>query len=95
MTPAQGDPHAAARLAALKANLDARRVLTRLNADSLAVLHPDSGDQVDTITCAPRPSDFDRWWFWDCTNTPIAPAGDVIGAGLAILGNLRRSGINA
>jgi hypothetical protein len=93
-TPARDTQHAAARLAALKANLDARSITTRTDPGSLAVLDS-GGRQVDTLTCKPWPVDCDRWWFFDCTGTAIAEADDVIGAALVIVGNLRRAGIHA
>lgn len=81
---------ARARLEALQANLTPRSIATRMDAESLAVLAAND-EQVDTITCKPWPPDSDAWWYFDCTGTAIAEAGDVIGAALAIVGNLRRS----
>ena len=80
-----------ARLAALKANLTARGIPARLDAGSLAVLARDD-EQVDTITCKPWPIDQDALWFFDCEDGPLAEAGDVIGAAVAIVGEMRRSG---
>ena len=85
---------ARARLAALKIHLDARGVTTRLDTDSLAILDANGGTQVDTITCKPWPVDQDAWWFFDCTGESIAPAENVIEAGVAIVGNMHRSGIH-
>jgi hypothetical protein len=85
---------ARARLEALQANLTPRSIATRMDAESLAVLAAND-EQVDTITCKPWPPDSDAWWYFDCTGTAIAEAGDVIGAALAIVGNLRRSGARA
>lgn len=82
------------RLAALKANLDARSIATRADDGSLAVLDG-RGEQVDTITCRPWPLDGDRWWFFDCEDGPLAEAGDVIGAAVAIVGAMHRSGLHA
>ena len=82
---------AGARLAALQTNLKTRGVLTRLDWDALAVLDTDTGEQVDTITCKPWPVDRDALWFFDCTDAPVAEAGDVIGAAVAVLGTLARS----
>jgi len=82
-----------ARLAALKANLTARGIPARLESGSLAVLAP-TDEQVDTITCRPWPVDGDRWWFFDCEDEAIAEAGDVVGAAVAILGAMHRSGIH-
>lgn len=84
---------AKARLEALKANLDARGIPTRLDEGSLAVL-AFTDEQVDTITCKPWPPDGDQWWFFDCEDGPIAQAGDVVGAAVAILGAMHRSGIH-
>lgn len=91
-TPAQDSQHGKARLAALQANLTARSVPTRMDADSLAVLHPVTDEQVDTITCKRRPSDADAFWYWDCVSA-LCPATDVIGAAVMILGSLQQSGI--
>lgn len=85
---------ARARLAALKIHLDARGVTTRLDTESLAVLDSAGTEQVDTITVRPWPVDRDAWWFFDCTDTAIAESGDVVGAGVAIVGNMHRSGIH-
>lgn len=86
-------PSATARshLEALKANLGARRIATRLDAGSLAVLDA-ADEQVDTIVCKPWPVDQDALWFFDCTDTAIAEAGDVVGAAVHIVGTLARSG---
>lgn len=82
---------ARARLAALKANLDARAIPTRLDPASLAVLDQQD-EQVDTITCRPWPLDRDALWFFDCEDGPLAEAGDVIGAAVAIVGEMHRCG---
>lgn len=83
-----------ARLTALRENLKARGILTRLDGDSLAVL--DAADQqIDTITCKPWVLDQDALWFFDCEDEPLAEAGDVIGAAVAVLGTLARSGLHA
>ncbi|MFA1552015.1 hypothetical protein [Actinomadura chokoriensis] len=85
---AQQRQHAEARLAALAANLNVRGVLTRIDADNLAILN-DGGQQADTIFCRPWPLDRDAWWFFDCAGEPLAEAGDIVGAAVAILGNLQ------
>lgn len=84
---------ARARLEALKANLDARGILARLDDGSLAVLAP-TDVQVDTITCKPWPPDQDAWWYFDCEDRAIAEAGDVVGAAVAILGAMHQSGVH-
>lgn len=77
--------------AALAAQLRQRGILTRRDGDALAVLDTD-GEQVDTITRRRRPSDWDRWWFWDCEDKPLAEADNPIAAALAIVSTLARSG---
>lgn len=79
-------------LEALQVNLKVRRIETRIGPDSLAVLAPTDGEQVDTITCSPRVIDAERLWFFDCTGEAIAEAHDVTGAAVVIAGNLARGG---
>jgi hypothetical protein len=43
----------------------------------------------DTITCSPRPSDFDHLWFWDSQRRPIREADMVPDAAMHIAGTLR------
>lgn len=81
------------RLAALKANLDPRGVLSRLDSDSLAVIDPATDRTVDTITVRPWPPAQDALWFFDCLDRAFADAGDVVGAAVAILGDLGRLGV--
>ena len=84
---------ARARLEALQANLTPRHVLTRLAGESLAVIDPATDRTVDTITVRPWPPAQDALWFFDCEDAPLADAEDVVGAAVAILGNLSRSGV--
>ncbi|MEV4672154.1 hypothetical protein AB0K34_10930 [Actinomadura sp. NPDC049382] len=84
---------AAARLAALKMNLDPRGVLSRLDGDTLAILDPATDQTVDTISVRPWPPAQDAPWFHDCLDTPVADANDVIGAAVDIIGSLQRLGV--
>lgn len=61
------------RLAALGAHMRGRRLNTDLNDGSLRVAVPGK-PEVDTITCRPRPSDGDRYWYWNGKKQPIAQA---------------------
>lgn len=74
-------------------NLDPRGVLSRLDDASLAVLDPATDQTVDTITVRPWPPAQDALWFFDCLDQAFADAGDVIGAAVAILGDLQRLGV--
>ncbi|MEV4004423.1 hypothetical protein [Actinomadura sp. NPDC049753] len=40
------------------------------------------------ITCEPRPTDEDRDWFWTHWGDPLAEAGDITGAEVALVGLL-------
>lgn len=91
MTPGTGEA-AKQALEALQTNLRSRSIMTRMDADSLAVLNATDDVQVDTITVRPWVVDSDRLWFFDCTDTAIAEVRDVIGAAVVIVGHLVRAG---
>jgi hypothetical protein len=38
----------------------------------------------ETVTCAPRPSDQDRLWFWASDRTPIGEADKIQDSALAL-----------
>ncbi|TDB86263.1 hypothetical protein E1264_18380 [Actinomadura sp. KC216] len=43
----------------------------------------------ETVTCAPRPSDNDRLWFWDSKNEPIAEADRIIDTAVVVGGRVQ------
>ncbi|QXJ20886.1 hypothetical protein AGRA3207_001679 [Actinomadura graeca] len=84
--------HAYPRLYELMNALQGRRFTTRLRASPLAVIvtRPDDPTgATQTITCRPRPTDYDRMWFFnDATGEPIAEAADIVDAAVIIAGHL-------
>lgn len=47
------------------------------------------GFRRDTITCSPRPSDFDKLWFWDSKRQPISEADKIPDAAMHIAKSLK------
>lgn len=82
------------RLTALSGHMRGRRLNTDLNDGSLTVAVPgEPGDDTVacTITCRPRPSDGDRYWYWNGQMQPIAEAEPehIVDAGDRIAADLR------
>jgi hypothetical protein len=76
-----------AKLYALGAHLNGIAGLDAVLRDN--VLTVTRGDRTERITCAPRPSDFDRPWFWDSQRKPVAEADRIIDASVTINGRLQ------
>lgn len=82
------------RLAALGAHMRGRHLNTDLNDGSLTVAvpgKPEDDTVACTITCRPRPSDGDRYWYWNGQRQPIAEAEPehIPDAGARIAADLR------
>jgi len=84
--------HAYPRLYELMSALQGRRFSVELRASPLAILvtRPDDpAGATQTITCKPRPTDFDRMWFYDdATGEPIAETEYTVDAAVIIAGYL-------
>jgi hypothetical protein len=90
MDEQQRRAYAMGRLAALKPKLDARGLVCALDGAQLTVSERGAGAVLDTITCKPRVTDFDRWWYFDGNGVGITEADDVTGASLVIATNVRK-----
>ena len=75
------------RLYALGARLNGINGVDAILRDSKLTVT--RGDLTQQITCAPRPSDRDRLWFWDAAHNPLAEAEHVIDAAVAVNGRLQ------
>lgn len=91
MDEQQRRAYAMGRLAALKPKLEARGLVCALDDQArLTVSERGAGPVLDTITCKPRVTDMDRWWYFDGQGDAVTEADDVVGAGLVIASNVRR-----
>lgn len=85
--PAPTHMQADAKLYALGARLNGVAGLDAILRDN--VLTVTRGEHTERITCLPRPSDFDRLWFWDSHRKPIAEADHVTDAAVIVNGRLQ------
>ncbi|MDA8368942.1 MAG: hypothetical protein M0026_03630 [Nocardiopsaceae bacterium] len=82
------------RLDALGAHLRGRRLVVALNDDGGLTVTVSGGDghpAQSVVTCRRRPSDSDRYWFWDgTTSITEATPEHFPDAGAHIAANLHR-----
>ncbi|WP_067456420.1 hypothetical protein [Actinomadura macra] len=82
--------HAYPKLYDLMTTLQGRGFAVELRASPLAIIvtRPDDPTgATQTITCRPRPTDFDQMWFYDEANKPIAEAEHIVDAAVIVAGN--------
>jgi hypothetical protein len=78
----------AARLAALREHLAARGLDVELDGNLIVRATGADAPRALRVTCRERDKDGRRLWFFTHWGEPLAEAGDVIGAAVAITGLL-------
>ncbi|MGI5418639.1 hypothetical protein [Actinomadura luteofluorescens] len=81
-----------ARLYELNMRLESYAHVEVVMKDNRLLVKHKITSRQETITCAPRPSDGDRLWFWTSERKPITEAEPdrVVDAAMAIAGALMK-----
>ncbi|MEV0664930.1 hypothetical protein ACIBI3_16690 [Actinomadura luteofluorescens] len=78
------------QLSVLARRMGVRGYTVEIGASKMTVTTPlgVSPPRAVRITCEPRPTDEDRDWFWTHWGDPLAEAGDITAAEVALVGLL-------